>query len=412
MKLQGVKGGKTIAQILRCAPTLTYLNIENNQLKRDGIFKIAESIEGNSSLRELNLVSCGMGAEGAKEISRALRNNATLLSLQIGHNNIKADGALAFAEHLKNNTRLIILDLAFNTLDGTVVSPISESLLHRNNACLSYLSFADNKQLGKDGGPYLGIMLKTTFTLKSLNLRGCGINGTTGCEIARGLSVNNSLTELDLSSNGLGIKGGRSILDSIRVNKTLTFLSIHSNNLSDKLEEQFKQISNIKVILSASEDKTERQEYQEHKEVSQVDNRPFTVSPVGQSENDVTTSSPMESVTDTEPIAILQMVAEKNSDGYFGNITFDMGSCSSLNDLPEKLEKALDYSKAEGNYPRVIESAGHHLAVPVEFQDYHFRGKQVRVEETIAAQGLKELLESALPPIASPNTPPKKRRQL
>jgi len=133
---------------------------------------------------------------------------------------MKVEGALAFADHLRHNKILLYLDLAFNTLDGTVIRNLSESFVARQNASLTYLSFADNKQLGKDGGVHLGLMLRDSVSLRSLNLRACGINGAAGCEIARGLSVNTTLKELDLSNNGLGIKGGKSILDALRLNKT------------------------------------------------------------------------------------------------------------------------------------------------------------------------------------------------
>jgi len=130
-----------------------------------------------------------------------------------------------------------------------VVWPLAESLLARERASLTSLSLAENKQLGKDGGTALGQMLRSYQVLRSLNLRGCGINGAAGCEIARGLSVNSTLTALDLSSNGLGIKGGKSIADALRLNKTLTFVSLHTNNLSDKLEDHLRQITTIKKLI-------------------------------------------------------------------------------------------------------------------------------------------------------------------
>eukprot|EP01118_Nematostelium_gracile_P014531 TRINITY_DN5685_c0_g1_i2.p1 TRINITY_DN5685_c0_g1~~TRINITY_DN5685_c0_g1_i2.p1 ORF type:complete len:327 (+),score=81.45 TRINITY_DN5685_c0_g1_i2:82-1062(+) len=251
MRLQGVKGGKILAQILRAANNLAHLNVSNNQLKKDGIFKMSEALEDNRSLKELFLSSTGMGSEGAKEIAKSLRNNTTINILKISHNNIKVDGAMALAIHLKNNKTLTQLDLGFNALDGSVVQPITEAFLTEHSS-LTDLSFAENKQLGKDGGMALGNMLRNSTSLKRLDLRGCGINGASGCEIAKGLAINTTLLELDLACNGLGLKGGKSILDALKVNTTLSSITIHINNLSDKLEEQFRHIKAVKKNFTES----------------------------------------------------------------------------------------------------------------------------------------------------------------
>jgi len=182
----------------------------------------------------------------------------------------------------------------------------------------------------------------------------------------------------------------------------LTFISLYSNNLSDKLEEQLRQITTLKILLNIADDKESEQPVMDVAAVNgKVNGKVSCNGTLGQHTTILSivtgeaTTATIQTIapTKTEPMEITNHVTSQHDELPLQHTSQDFDR---------------EHRKNE-DFMRVIESAGSELTLG-EFWNY--KGKQVRMEESIAAQGLKELLESSLSPLPGSNSPSKKRRQL
>ena len=73
--------------------------------------QLAESLNGNKSLKVLDIGGNNIGPEGIKVLLEALRGNDTLRNLELGYNPIGEEGAKHLADVVKYD--LAVRDLSF-----------------------------------------------------------------------------------------------------------------------------------------------------------------------------------------------------------------------------------------------------------------------------------------------------------
>ena len=112
-------------------------------------------------------------------------------------------------------------------------------LLQANNV-LQALNMGDNN-IGDDGIRVIAVALDKN-KIRVLTVFGCGITDTGAKQLAIGLSLNSSITELNVWSNPITVEGARLILQSAVNNKVCTSVSMDDTHNTDS---EVRRMSNI-----------------------------------------------------------------------------------------------------------------------------------------------------------------------
>jgi Ran GTPase-activating protein (RanGAP) involved in mRNA processing and transport len=85
---------------------ITTLDIGNNNIGSKGAFHVAEYIKKAKSVQWLNLYMNDIGDQGAERIADALKRNKSISTIDLGGNNISAKGTSDIASALKENSTI------------------------------------------------------------------------------------------------------------------------------------------------------------------------------------------------------------------------------------------------------------------------------------------------------------------
>jgi len=181
--------------ILENNTTLTYLDLDSNQIGAKGAEALAKALHGNTTLMELNLDSNQIGAKGAEALAKALHGNTTLTELNLALNKIGDSGAAALAKALHSNTTLTNLGLSLNKIGDEGAAALAEGL--HGNTALTELDLAYN-QIEVDGAAALANGLHGNTTLTKLFLYNNLIGGIAALTTAL---ASTKLKELSLGAD-------------------------------------------------------------------------------------------------------------------------------------------------------------------------------------------------------------------
>ncbi|GAM17391.1 hypothetical protein SAMD00019534_005660, partial [Acytostelium subglobosum LB1] len=104
-------GCQVISQALRSNTSLTYLDLNGNNIKPEGCRELATLISANQTLKTLKLGNNSIGNQGATYLAASLKDNKTLTSLDLENNDITICGAHQIIEALKVNDTLHDINL-------------------------------------------------------------------------------------------------------------------------------------------------------------------------------------------------------------------------------------------------------------------------------------------------------------
>ena len=222
VEMIGPEGGSALAEALRFNCTLTYLDLQYNNIGDTGAAALGEVLRTNTTLKELYLAANNIGETGSEALGKGLQSNRTLTHLNLRFNHCIGDsGAAAIARALQiRGTKLIRLDLGFNKISSSGTTSISEALCV--NSSLTHLGLRCNK-----------------------------INSSGAATIAKSLQSNRTLIHLDLRSNEIGDSGAKEFAHALRNhNNTLGFLDLDDNySISSVGIESLEQVDQSKCIV-------------------------------------------------------------------------------------------------------------------------------------------------------------------
>ena len=225
VEMIGPEGGSALAEALRFNCTLTYLDLQYNNIGDTGAAALGDVLRTNTTLKELYLEDNKIGETGSEALGKGLQSNRTLTHLNLSLNHCIGDsGAAAIAKALQiRGTKLTRLDLGSNKISSSGATSISEALCV--NSSLTHLGLRSNK-----------------------------ITSSGAATIAKSLQSNRTLIHLDLRSNEIGDSGTKEFAHALRNhNNTLGFLDLgHNHSISSVGIESLEQVDQSKCIVKCT----------------------------------------------------------------------------------------------------------------------------------------------------------------
>jgi Leucine-rich repeat (LRR) protein len=230
----GVTGAAALAQQLSTNTTLTALNLDANQIGDEGAAALAQLVSTNTTLTELHLDDNKIGIEGAAALAQMLSTNATLTELSLYDNQISDEGAAAITRLLARNVETaarkcwaavrVLLDsmaaagarvlleplCALAREDADEESDLDDELDEMDADALlaaEELSLHDRMRGNPERMAAVGVLLKHSTALRTLDLRNNEIGDEGAATFAQLISTNATLTTLYLHANQIGKEG-------------------------------------------------------------------------------------------------------------------------------------------------------------------------------------------------------------
>eukprot|EP01028_Stygiella_incarcerata_P008687 TRINITY_DN386_c0_g1_i6.p1 TRINITY_DN386_c0_g1~~TRINITY_DN386_c0_g1_i6.p1 ORF type:complete len:553 (-),score=124.59 TRINITY_DN386_c0_g1_i6:321-1979(-) len=220
-----VEGARKVGEMLKKNASLISLNLTRNPLGDEGMIHIADGLKRNSSLKKLVLEHCEIGAEGGKRIGEMLEENASLVKLILDKNSgIGNMGVIRVAKGLEINSSLKELHLNECDFESEGAEGIGQML--EKNISLLIINLKRNRRIGDEGCIRIAEGLERNFSLKKLNLAGCGIGRKGACRIGQMMQKNTSLTCLSLVCAWQTIKLSSHCFQTLFLSLTRTFIAV------------------------------------------------------------------------------------------------------------------------------------------------------------------------------------------
>lgn len=262
-----IHGSQALASLVRDSNSLTYLNVNNNNLSDEGakaIFDVLGEPLGftdndepknqfNQSVIELHIESNSLGEISGEAIMDMLKSNKVLVSLYIDDNpNLPAK----MIKHIANSLRIYNSTVQTISLSDIPLSPKSAGYLIRvlesTTFPLSKLSMCRCQMTSLHISPFAQFGKSSKF-LTNLDLS-CNNIGDTGAEwiavclkgtINRVTNIKYPpLKKLDLNCCGIELHGIQLIIEAAAESPLLKYLDLSDNEIGSKIDSFMEPLSN------------------------------------------------------------------------------------------------------------------------------------------------------------------------
>jgi len=218
------RGAMDLAKVVASHPSLTSLDLWQNELGDDGASALAEAIGGKDSL--IPFASPNVIKWGHLHVHATSRNSNTPSS--------SSSSSFPFFSSSSSSSILRHLELGANSITAVGAKKLAECVSVK--ATLLSLRIPDNN-IGDEGVIYIAkALISPTLSLTSLDIRNNGITSN-GCSVLSvSLKTNSSacdsnvgLKHLDIRENAIGAVGGWSMVEAVGSNNTLLSLRMDEN---------------------------------------------------------------------------------------------------------------------------------------------------------------------------------------
>ena len=215
-------------------PVLYSFYYDGNYLPTEEVQNLAKAFLNCNTVTYLNLQNNQINDDSMEIISYLIEHNSYLHSLFLGYNKITSKGVQQICTGLQSeDTRLIELSLSNNHLDETSLQYLAESL--PKNKTLSCLNLSYNNFSKGNTGTLISKIISDSQRLKNLNLTACHL-GLKMKTVLETVETNKKITYLDLSVNDIGSNDEifRTLAKTISNNFYLKYLYLDTNHITDK----------------------------------------------------------------------------------------------------------------------------------------------------------------------------------
>ena len=205
-----------------------YLN--HTKLDKSACDLLVRAIPSLSELRVLSLSGNLIGNGGAVEVIKAL-GGSRVEGLELDNTGIGEPDCEALCELLKSSHSLRYLDIPQNNLSSESVASIINGISH--NSSLTKLNISCS-QFSKRNVDSLASILRdqSKCSLTTWVLDGCCISGQGASELAAALCKSSTLKCLSISRNPIGVEGATAVAKFLLENKSLTELWLNDCHIS------------------------------------------------------------------------------------------------------------------------------------------------------------------------------------
>ncbi|CAK9252797.1 unnamed protein product [Sphagnum jensenii] len=213
------KLGKVLSEYLEDLPNVESIDISGNALTDVSLPLLIHSFQNMPNLKYLNLSRSKIDDEASTALADYLANPlCPLISLVLQNADIDDYECARFISCLKSNYHLRELDMSSNLLG-------SAEIFHGSTKI---------KKFTAGGMAIAEYIASKDCRLHTLKLGWNSIKMASSLDIAKSISVNETLLYLDLSYNGLGEAAGEYIGDALQRNQTLQTLLLENNHLNGR----------------------------------------------------------------------------------------------------------------------------------------------------------------------------------
>lgn len=250
----GYKGISSLEPCIRSLTNLRELHISKNGIGPDGAKVLVSIMRDLPCVEVLDLRRNALGPEGTRRIFSCLRSNSlsTLKVLDVSSNFIQDQGIGYVADAFRDAedaglSKLRVLRMSGNQITQKGSKDMFEALcvwsLSRDEVerQLEIFDYSYNT-IGSQSVSYLGDFLTTRggITLKSLNLRNCGLSSDGLMKLAPSVCQMKKLECLDVSKNNMNTDAEEQVLRISKEVSTLRRFCIANNQLSARVRLELK----------------------------------------------------------------------------------------------------------------------------------------------------------------------------
>jgi Leucine-rich repeat (LRR) protein len=201
-----MQGAEELAETLQGDSTLKMLDLGGCCIQARGLLAITASLVDNTTLTTLALEDCQVLCAQQEQTTRELANlfaaNSSLKQVYLGKNGLRDCHLELLVDYgLTKNASLEVLDIRANRLSG-LCAPSLSRLLHENSS-LSVLSLAHNR-IADDSAVAIAEALQTISVLSELDLQFCSITDAGMELLAKAIVHCGTLTRVCVWGNGFG----------------------------------------------------------------------------------------------------------------------------------------------------------------------------------------------------------------
>ena len=135
-----------MVRLVAISPSLRHLHLSHNSISDDGV-RILASVAAFRQLQSCSLADNLIGPVGAQAVAEQLKHaHCVLERLDLNENNLRDDGVINLVEGLKMNTSLKSLDLRYNHVSLRGLHCIREMLANGDNMTLETLQLQEEDE--------------------------------------------------------------------------------------------------------------------------------------------------------------------------------------------------------------------------------------------------------------------------
>jgi len=218
-------GGQAVAGVIEQCPNIQIINVTNCSMQSGAAVAILTAVASNNSVKDvrINLSYNELGIQGAANIAQVLANCSNIGALILRSCGFKKEGLFKLADALGSNTSLKLFDLSLNFREGSsakmskLIQSLAQSVL--KHPTLEHLALAGDEKkffIGKDLVPLFQALPHAR--LQELDISGNKIGDILASTLCDALRDNSHLKYLFWDRNLISIGGWQALLNIVQTN--------------------------------------------------------------------------------------------------------------------------------------------------------------------------------------------------